>query len=128
MTRTKWMRLSVRDPAALWRWAGEQRARHLTDFRYRVINGREVISFRMVPGYAIQIGTRDIVVVCHVRPSRWQTVALRWRRTRLALAAALERRLAANDRGSALMSPAVPPIVTRGAEPILFPSARRPAP
>lgn len=43
MTRTKWMRLMVRDPADILRWAGQQRARDLTDFRHRVIGGREIV-------------------------------------------------------------------------------------
>jgi hypothetical protein len=72
MTRTKWMRLGVRDPADILRWAGMQDARELDDFRYRVIRGREFVSFRMVPRYAIQIGTSDIIVVAHVKPSRRQ--------------------------------------------------------
>ncbi len=76
MGRTKWMRLLVRDPADILRWAGSQRARHLSEFRYRVIGGRECVSFRMVPGYSIQIGTSDIVVVAHVvRSGLWRRVA-----------------------------------------------------
>ena len=67
MTRTKWMRLGVRDPADILRWAGAQNTRQLDDFRYRVIRGREFVSFRMVPRYAIEIGTSDIVVVAHVK-------------------------------------------------------------
>lgn len=74
MTRTKWMRLIVRDPADILRWAGQQRARHLSDFRHRVIGGREIVSFHFVPDYRIQIGTREIVVVAHVRPSTRQVV------------------------------------------------------
>ena len=77
MTRTKWMRLMVRDPADILRWAGQQRARHLTDFRHRVIGGREIVSFRLVPDYAIQIGTREIMVVAHVRPTARQLVVSR---------------------------------------------------
>jgi hypothetical protein len=77
MTRTKWMRLMVRDPADILRWAGQQRVRDLSDFRHRVIHGREIVSFRMVPDYAIQIGTRDIMVVAHVRPSTRQFVVSR---------------------------------------------------
>ena len=68
MNRTKWMRLLVRDPADILRWAGAQQARHLGDFRYRMIGGRETVSFRLTPNYAIQIGTREIMVVAHVRP------------------------------------------------------------
>jgi hypothetical protein len=72
MTRTKWMRLGVRDPADIMRWAASQNTRHLDEFRYRVIHGREFVSFRMIPRYAIQIGTCDIIVVAHVRPRRRQ--------------------------------------------------------
>jgi hypothetical protein len=75
MTRTKWMRLGVRDPADILRWAGEQNARNLDEFRYRLIRGREFISFRMVPRYAIQIGTNDIIVVAHVYHTRRQRLA-----------------------------------------------------
>jgi hypothetical protein len=73
--RTKWMRLGVRDPADILRWASAQNTRQLDDFRYRVIHGREFVSFRMVPRYRVQIGTCDIVVVAHVRPSRRQRLA-----------------------------------------------------
>ena len=69
MARTKWLRIGVHDPADILRWAGEQDTRRLDDFRYRLIHGREFVSFRMVPRYAIQIGTCDIVVVAHVHPS-----------------------------------------------------------
>ncbi|HWB50742.1 MAG TPA: hypothetical protein VG651_16660 [Stellaceae bacterium] len=75
MTRTKWMRLGVRDPADIMRWAAGQNARHLDEFRYRVIHGREYVSFRMIPRYAIQIGTSDIVVVAHVKLRRRQVLA-----------------------------------------------------
>jgi hypothetical protein len=67
MTRTKWMRLGVRDPADILRWAGAQSTRQLDEFRYRLIRGREFVSFRMVPRYAIEIGTNDIVVVAYVK-------------------------------------------------------------
>jgi len=67
MTRTKWMRLGVSDPADILRWAGSQSTRRLDDFRHRVIRGREFVSFRMVPRYAIEIGTSDIIVVAHVK-------------------------------------------------------------
>ena len=70
MNRTKWMRLGVRDPADIMRWAAAQNTRHLDEFRYRVIHGREFVSFRMIPRYAIQIGTSDIFVVAHVKPRR----------------------------------------------------------
>jgi len=72
MTRTKWMRLGVRDAGDILRWAGEQNTRQLDEFRHRVIHGREFVSFRMVPRYAIQIGTGEIVVVAHVQPGRMQ--------------------------------------------------------
>lgn len=72
--RTKWMRLGVSDPADILRWAGAQHTRRLDDFRHRVIRGREFVSFRLVPRYRVQIGTCDIVVVAHVKPSRKQLV------------------------------------------------------
>src|SRR5580693_724371 len=75
MTRTKWMRLGVRDPADILRWASAQDTRQLDDFRYRVIRGREFVSFRMVPRYRVQIGTNDIIVVAHVKPGRRQRLA-----------------------------------------------------
>jgi hypothetical protein len=80
MTRTKWMRLGVRDPADILRWAGGQNTRQLDDFRYRLIHGREFVSFRMVPRYAIEIGTADIVVVAHVHAGKLQRLvaATRW--------------------------------------------------
>jgi hypothetical protein len=67
MTRTKWMRLVVREPADVLRWASQENARQLDEFRYRVIAGREFVSFRMVPRYPIDIGTREIVVVACAR-------------------------------------------------------------
>jgi hypothetical protein len=67
MTRTKWMRLVVRDPADVLRWAAEENARHLDEFRYRMIGGREYVSFRMVPRYSIDVGTREIIVVACAR-------------------------------------------------------------
>jgi hypothetical protein len=67
MTRTKWMRLIVRDLSDVVRWASRQNARQIDEFRYRVVNGRESVSFRLVPGYSIEVGTQDIVVICHVR-------------------------------------------------------------
>jgi len=75
MMRTKWMRLGVRDPADILRWASAQDTRQLDDFRYRVIHGREFVSFRMVPRYRVQIGTSDIIVVAHVKPGRRQRLA-----------------------------------------------------
>jgi hypothetical protein len=76
MSRTKWMRLTVRDLADVLRWAGEQQARHIGDFRYRLINGRESVSFRLITNYGIEVGTRDIVVVCHVRGGALSRVGL----------------------------------------------------
>ena len=67
MTRTKWMRLVVRDPADILRWASQEDARQLDEFRYRVIGGREYVSFRLVPRYPIDIGTHDIIVVACAR-------------------------------------------------------------
>jgi hypothetical protein len=67
MTRTKWMRLVVREPADVLRWASQENARQLDEFRYRVIAGREFVSFRMVPRYPIDIGTREIIVVACAR-------------------------------------------------------------
>src|SRR5260370_34134519 len=72
MQRTKWMRLAMRDLGDVIRWAGAQQAREIGEFRYRVINGREIVSFRLVPNYAIEIGAREIVVVAHVRGSGWR--------------------------------------------------------
>jgi hypothetical protein len=72
MSNTKWMRLGVRDPADILRWAGDQNIRQLDDFRYRTIGGREFVSFRMVPRYAIEIGTSDIIVVAHVQSGKRQ--------------------------------------------------------
>lgn len=93
MNRTKWMRLGVRDPADIMRWAAAQDTRHLDEFRYRVIHGREFVSFRMIPRYAIQIGTSDIIVVAHVKPRRHQVLAAAvtalWRRTQLRAAQAV---------------------------------------
>ena len=74
MMRTKWMRLAVRDPSDILRWAGTQNCRDLGDFRHRVIGGREFVSFRMVPRYPIEIGTRDIVVLAHVKPGLRQNL------------------------------------------------------
>jgi hypothetical protein len=69
MNRTKWMRLKVRNLSEVVRWAGDQNARHIDNFRYRVLHGRESVSFRMIPNYAIEVGTTEIVVVCQVRVS-----------------------------------------------------------
>jgi hypothetical protein len=79
MTRTKWLRLQVRDLADVIRWAGRQDARQIDDFRHRVVHGHESVSFRLVPGYTIEVGTRDIVVICHVRPrfAAWRSLGRR---------------------------------------------------
>jgi hypothetical protein len=76
MTRTKWMRLVVRETADVLRWANQENARLLDDFRYRVIGGREFVSFRMVPRYSIDIGTREIVVVACARGRTAQRLAI----------------------------------------------------
>src|SRR5712672_3695438 len=44
MNRTKWMRLAVRDLGDVIRWAGAQNAREIGEFRYRVVNGREIVA------------------------------------------------------------------------------------
>ena len=98
MTRTKWMRLKVRDLSEAVRWASAQNARDILDMRYRVIRRRETLSFRMVPNYQIKVGTREIVVVCHVRASAATFVANRlaaWRRrlVRRAVAAPAPQKL-----------------------------------
>ena len=82
MNRTKWMRLVVRDSADVLRWASQEDARQLDDFRYRVIFGREFVSFRMVPRYAIDIGTREIVVLACARGSAPRRLALLLGKTR----------------------------------------------
>jgi hypothetical protein len=95
MKRTKWLRLGVRDAADILRWAGEQDVRRLDDYRYRMIGGREFISFRMVPRYAIQIGTSDIVVVAHVRGGARHLVAAVFGRVRRRLTRGIDATLAA---------------------------------
>ena len=72
MYRTKWMRLSVRDLGDVIRWAGAQNAREIGEFRYRVVNGREIVSFRLVPRYAIDLGAREIIVVAYSRRLGWR--------------------------------------------------------
>lgn len=123
MTRTKWMRLGVRDAADIMRWAASQNTRHLDEFRYRLIHGREFVSFRMIPRYAIQIGTSDIVVVAHVKPRRRQLLATAvmglWRRAqrRAAQAVASLRPAAATStpvRTAALYQLATPRLSSRG--------------
>jgi hypothetical protein len=73
MNRIKWMRLSVRDLGDVIRWAGAQNAREIGEFRYRVVNGREIVSFRLVPRYPIDIGAREIIVVAYARVLGWRT-------------------------------------------------------
>ena len=90
MTRTKWLRLAVKDPADVLRWAGMQNTRRLDDFRHRVIHGREFVSFRLVPRYRVEIGTSDIVVMAHVTASARQRMA--------AAVAGLRRKAAAAGR------------------------------
>lgn len=80
MTWTKWMRLVVHDSADVLRWASQESARQLDEFRYRVIGGREFVSFRMVPRYSIDIGTREIIVVACARGSASRRFALALRR------------------------------------------------
>ncbi len=62
------------------RWASQESARQLDEFRYRVIGGREFVSFRMVPRYSIDIGTREIIVVACARGSASRRFALALRR------------------------------------------------
>src|ERR1700704_751905 len=85
MQRTKWMRLTVRDLGDVIRWAGAQQAREIGEFRYRVINSREIVSFRLVPNYPIEIGVRDIIVVAHVRARGWRMRARELQRSGRAL-------------------------------------------
>jgi hypothetical protein len=117
MNRTKWLRLIVRDPADVMRWAGQQDVRQLDEFRYRVINGREFVSFRMVPRYAIEIGTAEIIVVAEARGRALHRAWLWVRDARRAVAAAVGR-----WRRPALAVPA------RTAELRQFPSTRVPSP
>src|SRR5437764_14841631 len=72
MNRTKWMRLAVRDLGDVIRWAGAQNAREISEFRYRVVNGREMVSFRLVPRYAIDIGAREIIVLAYAQIIGWR--------------------------------------------------------
>jgi len=86
MIRTKWLRLAVKDPADILRWAAAQNTRRLDDFRHRMIHGREFVSFRLVPRYRVEIGTTDIVVVAHVVATKRQRM--------IAAVAALCRKIA----------------------------------
>lgn len=122
MSRTKWMRLTVGDLADVVRWAGEQQARQISEFRYRVINGRESVSFRMVPDYGIQVGTRDIVVVCHVRQGLLSRMG-RLARGQLAAAGASLRQVLA--RLADLKTRPKSAALQRSAEVHPFPLARR---
>ena len=106
MTRTKWMRLGVRDPADILRWAGAQNVGKLDDFRYRVIYGREFVSFRMLPRYAIEIGTREIIVVAHVKASVRQRLAATGAALWRTAARRVSARLAALSRRGAETAPA----------------------
>jgi hypothetical protein len=117
MNRTKWMRLIVRDAADVMRWAGQQDARQLDEFRYRVLDGREFISFRMVPRYAIEIGTADIVVVAQVRGRASRRAFLRLRDAGRAVTAAITR-----------WRMPVAPTPVRTGELRQFPSVRIPSP
>ena len=127
MQRTKWMRLAMRDLGDVIRWAGAQQAREIGEFRYRVINGREIVSFRLVPNYAIQIGAREIVVVAYVRPSGWRARAARsWRSGRALLHRI--RRPAVPSAGLPRPAASLPPHRIAQLRPLLLASrpARRP--
>jgi hypothetical protein len=89
MNRTKWMRLAVRDLGDVIRWAGAQNAREIGEFRYRVVNGREIVSFRLVPRYAIDIGAREIIVLAYARMIGWRA----WIRDLRRIAGAAMRRV-----------------------------------
>src|SRR5205823_14598043 len=106
MNRTKWMRLSVRDLGDVIRWAGAQNAREISEFRYRVVNGREIVSFRLVPRYAIDIGARDIVVVAYVRTRSWRARARAARRFAQAMLQRLWRAAAAAIPAAVSLPPA----------------------
>src|SRR3954451_14053301 len=100
MNRTKWMRLAVRDLGDVIRWAGAQNAREIGEFRYRVVNGREMVSFRLVPRYAIDIGAREIIVLAYARVIGWRA---RLRDLRRIAGAAVQR--AARRLGIARLMP-----------------------
>lgn len=93
MNRTKWMRLSVRDLGDVIRWAGAQNAREIGEFRYRVVNGREIVSFRLVPRYAIDVGAREIIVVAYARVIGWRAGWHEIRRIAGALARQMKERV-----------------------------------
>jgi hypothetical protein len=118
MTRTKWMRLAVKDPADILRWAGAQNTRQLDEFRHRVIHGREFVSFRMVPRYRVEIGTSDIVVVAHVAATARQRM--------ITAIGGLGRKTARRITGAiAALQPRVTP-APRSAELYAFAPARLP--
>jgi hypothetical protein len=122
MSRTKWMRLGVKDPADIVRWAGAQNIRRLDDFRHRIIGGREFVSFRMVPRYAIEIGTGDIIVVAHVVPGARQLLAA-------ALAAFCRRAVRqVSATITALKSPGMAPAPAHSAELYQFAALRGSSP
>jgi hypothetical protein len=93
MNRTKWMRLAVRDLGDVIRWAGAQNAREIGELRYRVVNGREMVSFRLVPRYAIDIGAREIIVLAYARVIGWRARLRDLRRIAGAAAQRAGRRL-----------------------------------
>src|SRR5258707_3168682 len=103
MNRTKWMRLSVCDLGDVIRWAGAKTAREIGEFGYRVVNGREIVSFRLVPRYAIDIGAREIIVLAYARAISWRA----WMRDLRRIAGAAMRRVQRPLGGMAAMpSPA----------------------
>ena len=118
MTRTKWMRLVVRDPADVLRWASQQDARQLDAFRYRVIAGREFVSFRLVPRYPIQIGTSDIIVVAH-------STGTALHRLVAGLRGAARRTLRRMARTTAQLAAARPPQASRSANLYRLPTPPR---
>src|SRR5438477_12542055 len=103
MNRTKWMRLSVRELGDVIRWAGAQNAREISEFRYRVVNGREIVSFRLVPRYAIDIGAREIIVVAYARLLGWRAKLRDFRRIAGVVGRRLEQTL-----GVATAAPVLP--------------------
>lgn len=105
MNRTKWMRLSVRDLGDIIRWAGAQNAREIGEFRYRMINGREIVSFRLVPRYEIDIGAREIIVVAYARARGFRAQLVNLRRI---VSATARRRLHQLATIIGLPSPAMP--------------------
>ena len=108
MNRTKWMRLAVRDLGDVIRWAGAQNAREIGEFRYRVVNGREIVSFRLVPRYAIDIGAREIIVLAYARMIGWRA----WIRDLRRIAGAAMRRVPRIPGSTAIMplpATSVPP-------------------